>query len=94
MQRPEPRPLGIVARATFALLAAALLTAQPAVAATFTVTSTQCEGEGSITEAMDTANNTPGEDTITFTPGLRVDAGTCPTDTICVSNDPGDCFFL
>jgi hypothetical protein len=70
------------------------LTAQPAVAATFTVTSTQCEGAGSITEAMDTANNTPGEDTITFTPGLRVDAGTCPTDTICASPDPRDCFFL
>ena len=49
-----------------------------AVGTTYTVTSTSCTGPGSITEAMALANANSGEDTITFTPGLQIQAGTCP----------------
>ena len=44
---------------------------------TYTVTSTSCTGPGSITEAMAKANANPGEDTISFTAGLQIDAGQC-----------------
>jgi hypothetical protein len=46
---------------------------QPASANTYTVTSTQCNGTGSLREAIDLANNNPGVDTITFSPpGLTI----------------------
>ena len=50
-----------------------------AVGTTYTVTSTSCTGPGSITEAMAKANADPGEDTITFTPGLQIDAAQMPS---------------
>jgi hypothetical protein len=44
---------------------------------------------------MDMANNNPDEDIITFTPGLTVNAGTCPNQTLCTTPSPEeDCFFL
>ncbi len=46
-------------------------------AATYTVTSTGCFGAGSIDEAVTLANNNPGTDTITFTQGLEIQAGSC-----------------
>lgn len=64
---------------SFLLMALTLLTMRPVAADTFTVTSTQCEGAGSITEAMEMANNNTGVvDTITFEKGLKVEARTCP----------------
>ena len=62
-------------------LSLAVAPAPPAAAAvgtTYTVTSTSCTGPGSITEAMANANANSGEDTITFTKDLRIDAATCP----------------
>jgi hypothetical protein len=45
-----------------------------AVADTYTVTSTSLTGPGSFLEAVEMANNNPGQDVIEFTPGLQVDA--------------------
>ena len=82
MQKLKARTAGIVAWpvSIFLVALATLLTAQPAAAAptTYNVTSTACTGAGSITEAMDKANTNPGEDTISFTPGLVVDFRNCP----------------
>jgi hypothetical protein len=63
----------------FALLAAAaaLLMAQPAAAVTYAVTSTQCDGPGSIRDAMTNANNNPGEDTIEIDAGLQIQTVNC-----------------
>ena len=96
MLRPESRPAGIVAWTLSIILVAltTLLTAHPAAAETYTVTSTQCEGNGSITEAMGLANANDGVYTITFTQGLKVDAGTCPATTFCATADSNKCFFL
>ena len=41
---------------------------------TYTVTSTEKDGPGSINEAIDLANSNPGADIIEFTPGLQIDA--------------------
>ena len=41
---------------------------------TYTVTSTSKDGPGSFIEAVELANNSPGEDIIEFTPDLQVDA--------------------
>jgi hypothetical protein len=72
------RPIAPPAIATVLLAIAVLLGASTVHAATYTVTSTQCEGAGSITEAMTLANNNPGEDTITFSPaGLQIEAAQC-----------------
>ncbi len=64
----------------FLVLVTFAIHARTASAATYTVTSTSCTGPGSITEAMDLANANPGEDTITFTKDLQVDAAGCPND--------------
>ena len=54
------------------------LPAVPASAAAYTVTSTSmCGGAGTFQRALQEANANPGPDTITFTPGLVVDAWTC-----------------
>ena len=58
-----------------------------AVGTTYTVTSTSCTGPGSITEAMASANANLGEDTITFTPGLQIDAAQCLPGFQGASND-------
>jgi hypothetical protein len=82
MLRPENRPAGILAWAmSILLVASATLLIPPPAAAdpmTYTVTSASCTGAGTITEAMDLANANPGADTISFTPGLVVDAVGCP----------------
>ena len=86
MHRSESRPAGIVAltMSVFLVALATLLTAHPAAAepTTYTVTSTQCEGTGSITEAMSKANDNPGEDTISFTENLQIKVDDCPTKSI------------
>ena len=96
MHRSESRPAGIVAltMSVFLVALAAVLTAQPAAAApmTYNVTSTACTGAGSITEAMDMANTNPGEDTISFTPGLVVDFRNCPPNP--APPDPKNYFTL
>ena len=55
-----------------------VISAVPASAATYTVTSASCTGPGSITQAVADANAHPGPDVISFTPGLVVNAGMCP----------------
>ena len=65
-------------RRAFLALAMMAVFIRPAVAETYTVTSTSCTGPGSITEAMDLANANPGTDTITFTSGLQINAAGCP----------------
>ena len=74
-------------RRTWALLAAVTVAATglavglpsaPAGATGYTVTSTNmCGGAGTFQQALQDANANPGPDTITFTPGLVVDAWTC-----------------
>ena len=52
----------------------------PAGATTYTVTSTSlCGGAGTFEQALKDANANPGADTISFTPGLVVDASSCTT---------------
>ena len=52
----------------------------PAGASTYTVTSTSlCGGAGTFEQALKDANANPGTDTISFTPGLVVDASSCTT---------------
>ena len=54
------------AAAIFVVMAAALLAipdASPASAGTFDVTSASCTGPGSLVEAVNKANSTPGADT-------------------------------
>ena len=96
MHRSESRPAGIVAltMSVFIVALATLLTAHPAAAApeTYTVTSTQCEGDGSITEAMGLANANPGEDTISFDADLVVDFRNCPPNP--APADPKNYFTL
>ena len=47
---------------------------------TYTVTSTSlCGGPGTFEQALKDANANPGTDTISFTPGLVVDASSCTT---------------
>jgi len=64
----------------------ALMMSNSTWAATFNVTSNSCSGTGSIVEAFQQANASPGQDTIEFTPGLtiRVTDGACGVST----NDP------
>jgi len=58
------------------------LFAVPAGATTYTVTSTSlCGGAGTFEQALKDANANPGTDTISFTPGLVVDAHSCTTPT-------------
>ena len=47
---------------------------------TYTVTSTDCTGSGSFTEAVERANAHAGLDTITFTPGLVINGLSCDYD--------------
>ena len=49
-----------------------------AVGKTYNVTSTKCTGPDSITEAIAKANASSNEDTIELSPGLQIDATTCP----------------
>ena len=52
----------------------------PAGATAYTVTSTSlCGGAGTFEQALKDANANPGADTISFTPGLVVDASSCTT---------------
>ena len=85
------RPIASPAIATFLLAIAVLLGASTVHAATFNVTSDECEGAGSVTEAMESANNTLGEDTIVFDPGLEIDWGQCPPEPL---GDAADYFTL
>jgi len=64
----------------------ALMMSNSTWAATFNVTSNSCSGTGSIVEAFQQANASPGQDTIEFTAGLtiRVTDGACGVST----NDP------
>lgn len=70
----------LVVAALLSALAVMVPTAS-AGASTFTVTSKQCLGPGSITQAVTDANAHPGADVISFTPGLVVDGGTCLDNT-------------
>ena len=54
-----------------ALLAGLVVVTQPAQAVTFEVTTTGDSGPGSLRDAITQANNTPGDDTITFDPALN-----------------------
>ncbi len=66
--------------ATTAALVSAGALAAPALATTFTVTSTSlCGGAGTFQQALIDANANPGPDTISFTPSLVVDASSCTT---------------
>ena len=79
MKRSETRPTGIVARAMFALLAAATawLMAQPVAAATYDVTETVCGADtGGLLWAIQQANANPGPDVIDIQPGLEISG--CP----------------
>ncbi len=70
---------GAVAVAATALVVAGSFAA-PAQAASYTVTSASlCGGAGTFEQALKDANANPGTDTITFTPGLVVDASSCTT---------------
>ncbi len=84
MHRSESRPAGIVAltMSVFLVALATLLTAHPVAAEIYTVTSTECEGMGSISEAMSKANDNPGEDTISFRENLQIKVDDCPTKSI------------
>ena len=63
----------LVVTGSFVIVAAA-----PAEGATYTVTSANmCGGPGTFQQALHDANAHPGPDTISFTPGLKVDAWTC-----------------
>ncbi len=79
--RRHPAVVGILS--VTLLLAGLLLATSPVSAAgtTFSVTSKQCLGPGSITQAVTDANAHPGADVISFTPGLVVDGGSCPDNT-------------
>lgn len=55
---------------TLAIAVALALGAGPAGAATFTVTSAADGGAGTLREAINLANQTPGPDTVAFVPGL------------------------
>ena len=96
MHRSESRPAGIVAltMSVFLVALAILLTAHPAAAEpmTYLVTSDACEGPGSITEAMTSANGNPGEDTISFDADVVVDFRKCPPNP--APPDPNDYFAL
>jgi hypothetical protein len=70
----------VVAGMAVAVLAAPA--ASPASADTFDVTSTSCTGPGSLVEAVNKANSTPGADTIEFKAGLVVDADGCPDELL------------
>jgi hypothetical protein len=61
----------LVLLAAIAVVAAFSATATPAWANTFTVRNTDDQGAGSLRQAITDANNTPGEDTITFAPGVE-----------------------
>ena len=83
----NPFKLAFLILITFAIFARA------ANAETYTVTSTNCKGPGSITEAMHHANTTSGVDTISITPGLQIEA----RSEGCFSQeyvDPDDYYFL
>ncbi len=54
------------------------IVAETVSAATFNVSSSSCTGAGSIVEAMTLANANVGADTIALTPGLAIDASSCP----------------
>jgi hypothetical protein len=71
------RPIAPPAIPTFLLAIAVLLGASTAHADTYTVTSTQCDGPGSIRAAMTSANNNLGEDTIEIDAGLEIQTVNC-----------------
>lgn len=54
--------------------------AQAGIGSTFMVTSKVCTGAGSLKEAIDKANSTPGADTIEFTTNLVIAAESCPPE--------------
>ena len=72
----------------------AVAAASFASANTFYVNSTKCTGPGSVMEAVKQANTNPGPDTITFTPGIKIDVD----DSSCQINinglDPGDYYMF
>ena len=75
------------------LLPLALAVSVTTTADTFNVTASSCRGAGSITEAIEAANNNPGPDTIEFDADLSVTgitAGSCGT---AAGNDPS-LFYL
>src|SRR5215204_4760268 len=74
-----PRPARLAAGAGLAL-GATFAVASPAQAEDFTVTNLEPDGAGSIREAIDQANSTPGADRVLFQAGL--------TGTINLNNDP------
>lgn len=80
-------------RRAFLALAMMVVFIRPAVAETYTVTSTSCTGPESITAAMDLANANPGTDTISITPGLQIDARVCPPGDF-PTPDADDYYFL
>ena len=72
---------------------APLLTLQGTVnAADFPVTATSCGGSGSIQEAVTLANNSPGPDTITLSPGLQIEGLNRSSCGLQGVNDP-DAFY-
>ncbi|MCP4828698.1 MAG: fibronectin type III domain-containing protein [Proteobacteria bacterium] len=75
----------------FAIIASTLaLTASSlAIADTFTVTASTCQGPGSITEAIEEANTNPGADTIEFDADLSVTGITASSCGTTAGNDPG-----
>ncbi len=78
MRRAKPEtgsPTAEAGRALWCATAAALtlIATTTASAATFHVTSEELTGPGSLLEAVQLANDTPGPDTIQFDPDLRID---------------------
>lgn len=71
------RRFSIVVGAATVLALGSVAPPAAAAAQVFGVTSTQCTGPGSFTEAVELANQNPGVDEIRFTPGLVVDFSTC-----------------
>jgi hypothetical protein len=55
------------------------LTVDVASASNFDVTSSSCTGPGSFIAAVTAANASPGADTISFAPALKVDWASCPS---------------
>jgi hypothetical protein len=78
MRRTKPEtdsPMAEAGRGSWCAAAAALtlIATTTASAATFHVTSEELTGPGSLLEAVQRANDTPGPDTIQFAPDLRID---------------------
>src|SRR5687768_5316220 len=70
LERGIMRWAGLFLLTAMAVVATFLAASSPAWARTFTVDNTD-SGVGSLRQAITDANNTPGEDTITFAPGVE-----------------------